>query len=84
MLVAIPVIGIATAAAFEYGDYQEWQADNPDGDFGDYSCEVAVLSAEVVDEVLQDLPEATRPPRDVVLSQLPACVPAQEVAAPSG
>ena len=73
VLVAIPIVGIASAAAFEYGDYREWQGDNPEGDFSDYSCEVAVLSAEVIDEVLQDLPEATRPPRDMVLSQLPDC-----------
>ena len=79
LLVALPVVGIAAAAAFEYGDYLEWQEDNPEGDLGTYGCEVATLSAEVVDEVLQDLPEATRPPRELVLSQLPDCA-----AAPGG
>lgn len=73
VLVAIPVVGIAAAAAFEYADFQEWQADHPDGDFADYSCEVAALSAEVIDEVMQELPEGSRPPRDLVLSSLPAC-----------
>ncbi|MBU1175722.1 MAG: hypothetical protein KKH72_10005 [Alphaproteobacteria bacterium] len=73
VLVALPLVGIAAAAAFEYGDYREWQEENPEGDFGDYGCEVAALSAEVVNEVLQDLPEATRPPRDAILSRLPAC-----------
>lgn len=73
VLVAIPVVGIATAAAFEYADYQDWLEDNPDGDFGAYSCEVATLSAEVIDEVLQDLPEGTRPPKDAVLTHLPNC-----------
>lgn len=77
LLVAVPVAGIAAAAAFEYADYREWQEEHPDGTVSDYGCEVATLSAEVVDEVLQDLPEATRPPRDLLLSQLPAC-PASE------
>ncbi len=73
VLVAVPVAGLAAAAAFEYADYLEWQQVHPEGTAAEYGCEVAALSAEVIDEVLQDLPEATRPPRDLVLSQLPAC-----------
>jgi hypothetical protein len=73
MLVAVPIAGTGAAVAFEAQDYYEWQADNPDGVFADYSCEVAELSAEVVDDVLQDLPETLRPSRDWVLGQLPEC-----------
>lgn len=74
-LVAIPVVGAGAAVAFETQDFREWQAENPDGTFGDYSCEVAALSAEVVDEVLQDLPDGFRPSRDMMLNQLPECAP---------
>jgi len=73
MLVAVPIVGTGAAVAFEAQDYQEWQANNPDGAFADYSCEVAELSAEVVDDVLQDLPKTLRPSRDMVLEQLPEC-----------
>jgi hypothetical protein len=73
VLVAVPVVGAGAAVAFETQDFRDWQADNPDGTFADYSCEVAELSAEVVDDVLQDLPEAVRPSRDMVLRQLPDC-----------
>lgn len=73
MLVAVPILGAGAAVAFEAQDYQEWQAENPEGDFAAYSCEVAELSAEVVDDVLQDLPETLRPSRDMVLGQLPEC-----------
>ena len=76
MLVAVPVVGTGAAVAFEAQDYQEWQTNNPDGTFADYSCEVAELSAEVVDDVLQDLPETLRPSRDMVLEQLPECAEA--------
>lgn len=76
MLVAVPVIGAGAAVAFEAQDFRDWQIDNPDGTFADYSCEVATLSAEVVDEVLQDLPDGLRPSRDMVLNQLPECAPA--------
>ena len=73
MLVAVPVVGAGAAVAFETQDFRDWQVDNPDGTFADYSCEVATLSAEVVDEVLQDLPDGFRPSRDMVLNQLPDC-----------
>ena len=75
MLVAVPVIGAGAAVAFEAQDFRDWQIDNPEGTFADYSCEVAMLSAEVVDEVLQDLPDGFRPSRDMVLNQLPECAP---------
>ncbi len=75
MLVAVPVVGAGAAVAFEAQDFRDWQVDNPDGTFADYSCEVASLSAEVVDEVLQDLPDGFRPSRDMVLNQLPECAP---------
>lgn len=76
MLVAVPVAGVAASAIFERQDYLDWQANNPEGSFVDYSCEMAELSAEVVDEVLQDLPESVRPSRDFLIDQLEQCSPA--------
>ena len=73
IIAAIPLAGLAAAGYFERQDYLDWQADNPDGTFEDYSCEVATLSAEVVDEVLQELPERVRPNRNLVISALPDC-----------
>lgn len=75
MLVAVPVAGVAASAIFERQDYLDWQANNPEGSFADYSCEMAELSAEVVDEVLQDLPESVRPSRDFLIDQLEQCSP---------
>lgn len=72
-LVVVPVAGIAAAVAFEREDYLEWKEENPDGDLQDYGCEVSSISAEVVDDVLQDLPEQIRPSRDWLLSQMPEC-----------
>lgn len=70
LVTAIPLAGIGAAIYFERQDFQGWQEENPDRNLGDYSCEVAGISAEVVDEVLQELPELIRPGRDFVLSQL--------------
>lgn len=74
VLVAVPLIGIPTAAAFEVRDYQEWQEENPDKTFDDYVCEVRVLTAEVMDEVLQELPELIRPSPDTVMERFPKCL----------
>ncbi|MFP7571849.1 hypothetical protein ACGKZZ_13860 [Marivita sp. S2033] len=73
LLVAVPFVGGGAAIAFEARDFRDWQADHPDGTFATYSCEVAESSAEVMDEVLQDLPELVRPSRDAVLQRLPKC-----------
>lgn len=73
VLVAVPAVGTALAIAFETQDYNDWQAKHPEGTFSDYSCEVAELSAEVVDEVLQELPEMARPSPDTVLAWMPEC-----------
>ncbi|MDU8913996.1 hypothetical protein [Aestuariicoccus sp. MJ-SS9] len=60
-VVAVPIAGVGAIAYFEEQDYQEWLSENPDGSRQKYACEVASLSAEVVDEVLQGLPEWMRP-----------------------
>lgn len=60
-IVAVPITGLAFAAYFEEHDYQEWLQDNPDGDRTKYACEVAIITAEVLDEVLQELPENLQP-----------------------
>ncbi len=73
VMVAIPLVGLAAASYFEHGNYQEWKEDNPRGDLGDYGCEVSNISVEMIDEVLQELPEKVRPSRDLVLSRLPEC-----------
>ena len=60
-IVAVPITGLAFVAYFEEHDYQEWLQDNPDGDRTKYACEVAIITAEVLDEVLQELPENLQP-----------------------
>lgn len=72
-LIVVPVAGIAAAAVFEHQDYLEWKNDNPDADLGDYGCEISAVSAEVVDDVLQDLPEEVRPSRHWLLARMPEC-----------
>ncbi|SDJ39354.1 hypothetical protein [Lutimaribacter saemankumensis] len=72
-VVAVPLAGVGAIAYFEEQDFQEWLVENPEGTRQQYACEVASLTAEVVDDVLQGLPEIMRPAPETVLGYLPEC-----------
>jgi hypothetical protein len=75
VIVMVPVAGIVAGGYFEEQDYREWKEQHPELGRSDYACEVSHVSAEVIDGMLQDLPERVRPSREFVLSKLPECVP---------
>ena len=67
-IAAIPILGTAIIVYFEEQDFQEWSTENPNASRAEYACEVALYSAEIVDELVaevieasQRLPEVTRP-----------------------
>jgi len=73
LIVAVPVIGAAAIAYFEERDYRDWREENPDGTRQQYLCEMSALTAEVIDEVLQDLPELVRPAPEALMARVPDC-----------
>ena len=70
---AIPVLGTAAFAAFEYNDYQQWLEENPGGTKEQYGCEVLNTTSEVFSDVANELPENVRPSREAVFSVMPTC-----------
>ena len=72
-IVAVPVAGFTANALFEKTDFDEWQVDNPNKGMDDYVCEVSRVSAEIVDEILQELPSELRPRGGAAVAQLPKC-----------
>ncbi|WP_416915505.1 MAG: hypothetical protein ACMUJJ_00040 [Roseicyclus sp.] len=70
---AIPLVGAAAAVYFERQSYQEWRELYPDGSAEDYACDMAELTAEALDEVLQELPAIARPSERRVRGFLPDC-----------
>lgn len=74
---AVPLAGMLAApviaGSFEVADFNDWKTDNPEGGFGDYACESGEANAELVDEVLQELPEPMRPRSDTVRLWMPQC-----------
>ena len=73
LIVAVPLLGIGAAVAFEGNDLKVWLEKNPDKSATDYGCEVASSSAEVMDEVLAELPEKFCPSSDLIMSRMPEC-----------
>lgn len=71
--VAVPFVGVGAMAYFEEQDYREWKEQNADGTRQQYACELAALTAEVIDEVLQELPEMMRPSPSTIMAQVPEC-----------
>ena len=73
LIVAVPLLGTGAALAFEANDLKVWLGENPDKAPTDYGCEVASSSAEVMDEVLAELPEKFHPSSDLIMSRMPEC-----------
>lgn len=72
-IVAVPFLGVGAIAYFEEQDYRDWKEENADGTRQHYACEVALLTAEVVDEVIQELPERMRPSPSTIMTRMPEC-----------
>jgi hypothetical protein len=72
-VVAVPLVGLGAIVYFEEADYREWLKDNPDGTREQYFCQVAKVTAEVLDEVLQELPERFRPEPETIRDKIPKC-----------
>jgi len=74
-VVAIPVVGLGAMVYFEERNFREWKEDNPEGTRQEYGCEVVDMTAEVLEEVLQELPEYVRPEPETVFKLIPKCEP---------
>ena len=73
LIVAVPLLDTGAALAFEANDLKVWLGENPDKAPTDYGCELASSSAEVMDEVLAELPAKFRPLSDLIMSRMPEC-----------
>ena len=57
IVVAVPLAGLVAGGYFEEQDYQEWLEENPEGSRSEYLCEVADVTAEILDEWVTTLPD---------------------------
>jgi len=73
MTTAIPIVGVGAAVYFERQAYSEWRELYPDGTLDEYACDMAMLTAGVMDEVFQELPQAVRPSEQMMGNFIPDC-----------
>lgn len=73
MITMVPIAGVAAGAYFEEQEFEEWLIANPEGSRQEYLCEVAIMSSEVIDEVLAELPEMIRPSSTMITDMMPKC-----------
>ena len=67
---AVPLVGLGAAAFFEYGDYQEWLKDHPEGEFSAYSKQVMQETQEIASEVLHELPDISHFDMEKLLARM--------------
>ncbi|KHF25260.1 hypothetical protein [Solemya velum gill symbiont] len=72
-IVAIPIVGIGAASAFEFSEYKEWKEQHPEKNYTDYACEISQLTSEIVDEVLYELPGNLKPSPRFVQERISTC-----------
>ncbi|MCV2864846.1 hypothetical protein OE647_08870 [Defluviimonas sp. WL0075] len=72
LTVAVPIAGVAAAAAFEYNDYTEWLEENPEGTVDQYTRETIETTKLVIDEVLDELPAWLSIDREQLIGQMEA------------
>lgn len=73
VIVMVPVAGAGMGAYFEEQDYQEWKLDNPNGSRQDYGCEVAIITADLLDEFLDEISRFVGPSKRFFAKRIPTC-----------
>ena len=73
IITMLPIAGTAAGIYFEESEFQEWLIDNPNGKRSDYLCEIAEITSEIIDEVINDLPQSIRSGENLLKAISPTC-----------
>ena len=73
IITMLPIAGAAAGLYFEESEFQEWLIDNPNGKRSDYLCEIAEITSEIIDEVINDLPQSIRSGENLLKAISPTC-----------
>ena len=73
IIIMLPFVGAAAGVYFEESEFQEWLLDNPGGTRSDYLCEIADVTTEILDEVINDLPQSIKPNKALIETITPKC-----------
>jgi len=73
MITMLPIAGAAAGIYFEESEFQEWLIDNPNGKRSDYLCEIAEITSEIIDEVIDALPQSIKSGENLLKAITPEC-----------
>ena len=73
MITMLPIAGAAAGIYFEESEFQEWLIDNPNGKRSDYLCEIAEITSEIIDDVIDDLPQSIKSGENLLKAITPEC-----------
>ena len=73
IITMLPIAGAAAGIYFEESEFQEWLIDNPNGKRSDYLCEIAEITSEIIDEVIDALPQSIKSGETLLKTITPKC-----------
>ena len=73
IITMLPIAGAAAGIYFEESEFQEWLIDNPNGKRFDYLCEIAEITSEIIDDVIDDLPQSIKSGENLLKAITPEC-----------
>jgi hypothetical protein len=73
IITMLPIAGAAAGIYFEESEFQEWLIDNPNGKRSDYLCEIAEITSEIIDEVIDALPQSIKSGEKLLKATTPEC-----------
>ena len=73
IITMLPIAGAAAGIYFEESEFQEWLIDNPNGKRSDYLCEIAEITSEIIDEVIDALPQSIKSGEKLLKAITPEC-----------
>ena len=73
IITMLPIAGAAAGIYFEESEFQEWLIDNPNGKRSDNLCEIAEITSEIIDEVIDTLPQSIKSGETLLKAITPEC-----------
>ena len=73
IITMLPIAGTAAGIYFEESEFQEWLIDNPNGKRSDYLCEIAEITSEIIDDVIDALPQSIKSGEKLLKATTPEC-----------
>ena len=73
IITMLPIAGAAAGIYFEESEFQEWLIDNPNGKRSEYLCEIAEITSEIINEVIDALPQSIKSGENLLKAITPEC-----------